>query len=390
MFLPVGDTPNPRMTPYVTWGLIAVNVAVYLLLTLPLSAARPDPADPWLYDYVQTFGQGSFSLGQILHSISAYDLLVFRFGFRPADPSLVGLFSAMFLHGGFMHLVGNMLFLWIFGDNVEHRLGPFRFLLAYLGTGMAATLVFALFALNSPYPMIGASGAISGLLGSYFIWFPRNQVKTFIFLFPFFMQTVLIPARWVLGFYLVVDNLLPFLGNGGSGSGVAYGAHIGGFMSGLALAWLLDRKPHRHVRGQTRRAEPGERPLKTMFGEESQAFVQYLVQRDFDGALDYYARLNRLQRRNLPSSALLELGQELLDRGESFAALSLFRRFITERPSDPEVDRAFLGAGKSLLHQPRGTTSAYHYFLSAIDATRHHEVSEEARRFIEQIDAHRS
>ena len=229
---------------------MAYDILVYALVTFPLASVRPDPADPLLYEYVMTFSNGQYSLGDIARSVSAYDLVVFHYGFRPADPSLVGLFSAMFLHGGFMHLAGNMLFLWIYGDNVEHRLGPLGFLLAYLGTGIAATLVFALFALDSPYPMIGASGAISGVLGSYFIWFPRNQVKTFVFLFPIFMHTILIPARWVLGFYLVVDNLLPFMVNGGGGTGVAHGAHIGGFLAGLALAWGLDRQPHRHLKGR--------------------------------------------------------------------------------------------------------------------------------------------
>ena len=385
MLLPVGDTPNPRMTPYVTWGLMAVNIAIYILVTMPLSGARPDPGNPVLYEYFLTFGQGVYSLSDIAHSVSAYDLLVFSYGFRPADPSIVGLFSAMFLHGGFLHLAGNMLFLWIFGDNVEHRLGPVRFLLAYLGTGIAATLVFALFALDSPYPMIGASGAISGVLGSYFIWFPKNQVRTFIFLFPIFMQTVLIPARWVLGFYLVIDNLLPFLGNAGSGTGVAYGAHIGGFMSGLALAWLLDRQPHRRLHSERSRPAQAAAGGISNSGDEAERFVHALGRGDVQSALTIYAHLDRVKRLQLPSAALLELGQELLDRGNSFAALSLFRRFIAERPADMEIDRAYLGAGQALLEQPRGATSAYHYFLSALDVARHHEVTEQARHHIDQI-----
>jgi len=382
MLLPVGDVPNPRTTPYVTWGLMALNIAIYLLVTLPLSGSRPDPADPWLYEYIQTFGHGAFSLSDIVRSLSAYDLVVFRFGFRPADPSLLGLFSAMFLHGGFLHLAGNMLFLWIFGDNVEHRLGAVRFLLAYLATGVAATLIFALFALDSPYPMIGASGAISGVLGSYFIWFPRNQIKTFIFFFPIIMQTVLIPARWVLGFYLVVDNLLPFLVNGGGGSGVAHGAHLGGFMAGLALAWGLDRHPHRKLHATRGKMSREERRTD----EDVDTLVRLLAAGDIPAALARYARLDKLQRQQLPGASLLQLGQLLLERGESFAALSLFRRFIAERPADPEIDRAFLGAGLALLQQPRGTTSAYHYFLSALDTARHSEVKEQARRYIEQIN----
>jgi membrane associated rhomboid family serine protease len=147
----------------------------------------------------------------------------------------------MFLHGGWMHLAGNMLFLYIFGNNVEARLGSVPYLLVYLLTGVTATLFFAAFAPGSQIPLVGASGAISGVLGCYFLWFPRNRVKTFIFLFPFLMTTVLLPARLVLGVYLILDNLLPFIINGGAGAGVAHGAHIGGFLGGLGLAYGFDR-----------------------------------------------------------------------------------------------------------------------------------------------------
>jgi membrane associated rhomboid family serine protease len=134
-----------------------------------------------------------------------------------------------------------MLFLWIYGDNVENRLGRFGYLLAYIGSGVAATLFFAIFVPGSDVPMVGASGAISGVLGFYYLWFPRNQVKVFIFLFPFIMNTFLLPARLVLGLYLLLDNLIPFLVNSGTATGVAHGAHIGGFVAGLALAFGIDR-----------------------------------------------------------------------------------------------------------------------------------------------------
>ncbi len=259
MFLPIGDTPNPRTTPHATWLLIGLNVAVFLFVTLPLSGSRVDLNDPLLLDYLRSIGaSGSIPAEAILQQVSAYDLTVYQYGYRPGDPSLLSMFSAMFLHAGWMHLLGNMLFLWIFGDNVEHRLGPGRFLLAYLGTGVAATLFFALFAPGSQVPMIGASGAISGVLGLYFLWFPRNKVKVFVF-FIIIFQVVKIPARLVLGFYLVVDNLLPFLLSGtGDGGGVAHGAHIGGFLGGLALAWGIDRiYPAWRARGQSRRARAG-------------------------------------------------------------------------------------------------------------------------------------
>ena len=149
----------------------------------------------------------------------------------------------MFMHGGWMHLAGNMLFLWIYGDNVEHRLGHVGYLVAYLAAGLAATLFFAMFVPNSQIPMLGASGAISGVLGFYFLWFPRNRIKVFVFLFPLLMTTLLIPSRIVLGVYLVIDNILPFLTRPVEGSGVAHGAHIGGFLAGLGLALAIDRLP---------------------------------------------------------------------------------------------------------------------------------------------------
>ncbi|APG24299.1 rhomboid family intramembrane serine protease [Syntrophotalea acetylenica] len=241
MFLPFGDTPNPRVTAYANWLLIGLNIAVFIGISLPLTLSRADPSDPLLLEYLRSHGvRGLVSARELLQQISSYDLFVFRYGFRPAEPSLTSLFSCMFLHGGWMHLAGNMLFLYIFGNNVEARLGAVGYLLVYLTSGVAATLFFALFVPGSQVPLVGASGAISGVLGCYFLWFPRNQVKTFIFLFPFLMTTVLLPARLVLGVYLVIDNLLPFLANGGASGGVAHGAHIGGFLGGLGLAYGVE------------------------------------------------------------------------------------------------------------------------------------------------------
>ena len=133
MFLPLGDEPNPRGVPVVTYGLMAVNVLVYLFVSLPLSSMQPDVSDPALSQYIAVFAEryeGLLSLDQLVGSVSVYDLVVFHYGFRPAAPTALALFTSMFLHAGFMHLAGNMLFLWIYGDNVEHRLGRGRFLLA--------------------------------------------------------------------------------------------------------------------------------------------------------------------------------------------------------------------------------------------------------------------
>jgi membrane associated rhomboid family serine protease len=173
--------------------------------------------------------------------MSAYDLVVFRWGFRAGDPSLVTLFTSMFLHAGFMHLAGNMLYLWVYGNNVEHRLGALSYVLWYLATGVAATLFQTLFNPGSPIPLVGASGAISGVLGFYLVWFPHHTVRLFLFLFPFYVGTVRLSATLVLVLYLILDNLLPFL-IAPQGAGVAHGAHIGGFLAGMAVAWLMRRR----------------------------------------------------------------------------------------------------------------------------------------------------
>ena len=237
MFIPIGDEPNPNQLPVMTVALIAVNVAVFLLLCLPLSMRPANPADPLLAEYLRSLApllRPVTSMSQV----SAYDLVVFRYGFRPAAPSWVALFSSMFLHGGLLHVAGNMLYLWIFGNNVEARLGPLRFLFWYLVTGVAAVALHAVINLRSPVPLVGASGAISGVLGFYLLWFPRNVVKVWVFLFPFYIGVVRIGAVWMLGTYLLLDNLLPFLIAPASG-GVAHGAHIGGFLAGAAAAWIM-------------------------------------------------------------------------------------------------------------------------------------------------------
>ncbi len=240
MFFPFADHPNPKgFLPWVTWGLIAANVLVYLLISLPLSMSTVDPTDPALLDWLQAVAPAGIDPRLLAAQATAYDLFTFTHGYKPAAPAVDDLLFSLFLHAGLLHLAGNMLFLWIYGDNVEHRMGRLPFLLAYLGSGVAATLAFAVLAGDSMTPLVGASGAISGVLGMYFLWFPRNRVKVFVALFPFFFNVVMVPARIVLGIFVILDNLLPLVV--GAGGGVAYGAHLGGFAAGLALAAVLGR-----------------------------------------------------------------------------------------------------------------------------------------------------
>jgi rhomboid family protein len=390
MFLPIGDTPNPPGRPFVTWALIAINVIVFVLVTLPLSGTAPDLNNPALLDYLRAMGaQGSVPVEAILQKVSAYDLFVFEYGYRPAVAALPTLFSSMFLHAGWLHLLGNMLFLYIFGDNVEHRLGHLRYLLSYLATGVAAALFFALFAPGSQIPMIGASGAISGVLGLYFLWFPRNRVKTFVFFFPFIMQTLLIPCRYVLGFFLIVDNLLPFLLGGSGGGGVAHGAHIGGFIAGLGIAWAGDRFRLKKV---TRKpAEDRQRSTVTDMPRREAASITSLHQAvsagRFGEAAALYARLPaRQQRLEVDRKALLAIGEFLLGQSDWNGALGLFRRFIAEHPSDPRVVEAYLGAGRALMHKPRCLTSSYHYLLSALDTAQTDRQKDEIRSLLRLVE----
>lgn len=241
MFFPFADHPNPRgYIPWVTWGLIAANVLIFLLISLPLSMTRVDPTDPALIEWLRAVSRVGVDPRLLAARATAYDLFTFAHGYKPGAPALDDLLFSLFLHAGFLHLAGNMLFLWIYGDNVEHRLGRLKFLLAYIGSGVAATLAFSTMAGHSMTPLVGASGAISGVLGMYYVWFPRNQVKVFVAFFPFLFDVVMVPARFVLAIFVIVDNLVPLLM--GAGGGVAYGAHLGGFAAGLALAAVLARR----------------------------------------------------------------------------------------------------------------------------------------------------
>ncbi len=361
MILPIGDSPNPEGTPLVTSALIAANVAIYVLM-LPLAWARPDASDPLLNQYLHLIAQqSSYKLTpqEILASISAYDLTIFRWGYRPASPSVVDLFTSMFLHGGFTHIFGNMLFLWIYGDNVEHRLGHARFLAYYLATGAAATLFHAMFAPTSPLPLVGASGAISGVLGFYFLWFPRNRVHLLL-LFPFLVRMA-VSARVLLGLYIVVQNVFPFLLSRGVG-GVAHGAHIGGFLAGLAIAYGLNRReladrPPEYAAAASGRGEGAGEGIRKAIAAGNMARA----------AEDYFQLSPPESRRLLTAGDSIRLGKWLSDNGHPKAALVVYRRHLRDYPNGPGVADAHAGAGLLQMRHFDQDTAAYQHFLDALD-----------------------
>ena len=163
----------------------------------------------------------------------SFDQIVDSYGMKPAEVlsgrQLHTLFTSMFLHGGFLHLIGNMWYFWIFGDNIEDICGWRRFLLFYLASGLVASLVYAFSAPSSMVPTIGASGAISGVLGAYVVLYPRARVYTLVGYF-----LVMVPAIFILGFWFVLQLLYLYIGEM---AGVAYWAHIGGFIAGALLIW---------------------------------------------------------------------------------------------------------------------------------------------------------
>lgn len=385
MFLPLGDEPNPPGVPVVTYALIGLNVAVFLLVTLPLSAVQPDPGDPRLDAYIRAL-MTQFTvtdLRTVLQTLTSYDLVVFTHGFRPAEPSLTAVVTSMFLHAGFAHLAGNMLFLWIYGDNVEHRLGSGRFLVAYLGTGAVATLSHALLDLDSVLPTVGASGAISGVLGFYFVWFPKNRVRLWVMLFPFFMNVVYAPARFVLGMYLIIDNLLPFLVTRGlEGGGVAYGAHIGGFAGGLAYAWWSDR---RELQRAPPEYEPPARPV-----DATASSVRGIRQRIADGAYeaaapDYFRLSSARTARLLMPEDSIRFAHWLANHGHADAALIVYQRHLRDFPLGPFAGEAHLGAGLVQLHARDQPAAAYQHLVAVLDTDPHPETEAYARQALTEI-----
>lgn len=380
MFLPIGDTPNPiGFKAYVNWALIAANIAVFVLVSLPLMTEPASLGTSGASEYLRALGQRPGSL---------YDVFVFQHGLKPGAFQISDLFSSMFLHGGFAHLAGNMLFLWIYGDNVEHRLGRVRYLLVYLGTGVIASLTFAAFAAGSMTPMVGASGAISGVLGLYFILFPRNQVKVFVFLFPFIMNVLLIPARIVLGFYLIIDNLFPALL--GAQSGVAYGAHIGGFVGGLAVAWIVARRGGSSSpfarRGPGVGPEPLPHTLRPTSSDPIEDLRDALEARRKRKAVDLALQHGPSGLRDLTVAETVQVARYLNDAGEWAPSATLLRQALADNQTNSRaLAEIYLTLGLIRLDNDQ-PTAAYQHLLTVMDLAPGTSAAERAEEALRRID----
>ncbi len=214
--LPIQDEIRAHRFPFVNYSLLALNIIVFILELM----AGPN-LEAALYE-----------IALIPANVTA--------GFDLGD--MKAIFTSMFLHAGLSHLLGNMLYLWIFGDNVEDRLGHFWYLVFYLAGGIVAAFAHVALNPNSVIPTVGASGAIAAVLGAYLILFPQVKVLTFVPI-GFFLRLTLLPASLLLGFWFVLQlfNGLLTLGLADMG-GTAFWAHIGGFVFGVLIGWLCNKK----------------------------------------------------------------------------------------------------------------------------------------------------
>jgi membrane associated rhomboid family serine protease len=237
MIFPIGDDNSDRTTaPVFNYLLIAINILVFVFLQGATGTNSFTASFATVPEEIRT---GEDIKGAVPIKVGTEEAVI-RLGETPS-PVYITLLTSMFMHGSWMHLLGNMLFLWIFGDNLEHRMGRFRYLLFYLATGLMASLahVFSTFTFgDNPYiPSLGASGAISGVLGGYLVLFPKRQVKVILL-----QMLTSVPAIVAIGMWFALQLVQAFgiiAAGPQSGGGVAFMAHVGGFVAGLILVKLF-------------------------------------------------------------------------------------------------------------------------------------------------------
>ena len=226
--IPLKDDNPTSSRPVVTYFLIGICVVIFLI----------------------QLGSQSYKTGQLFYSYGLIPSVLMGYDQLPMDlyavPAYLTIFTSMFMHGGFMHLIGNMLYMWIFADNIEDSLGPKKFIIFYLLSGIGAATAQILMDTHSQVPMIGASGAIGGVLGAYLINHPNARVLVLI-PFGFFSQLIKIRALYVLGFWFVLQFINSAMMSS-QGGGVAYAAHIGGFVTGVVLILFFNKKAKRKTK----------------------------------------------------------------------------------------------------------------------------------------------
>jgi membrane associated rhomboid family serine protease len=354
VFFPIGDEIPNRSRPWLTWSLIALNIAVYLAVNVPLDVAENDAG------LMQVFAD---------------------WGFDQRHPLSIQLVTSMFLHGGLAHLAGNMWMLWIVGDNVEDKLGRPRFGLLYLLSGMIAAWAYVITSTFAPEvsqvigdqaepivrPLIGASGAIFGVMGTYFVFFPEARIKMLLWFF-FFVQIIPVRAKWIIGIWVVQDLVLTILARGPSAGSVATAAHVGGALFGVAAGVYL--KPRvggggigdawdvhtgfastQDERFRTPWARLGPRMIPATPTESQLVAIEDAIAREvragrIDSALDLYPRYESMAREKpLPGAIQIEIAHEFFRRGLPTEAYEAYQRYLETDPRGVDVPEACFRVG---------------------------------------------
>ena len=228
---PIRDD-NPHFSvPYATYGLIALNVLSWVLL-------QGLGSEPALSSSVCRLGLIPADVLGTVPTGTSFPISPDAACVLEGGGSWHTVLTSMFLHGGWMHLIGNMWFLWIFGNNVEDAMGHLRFVVFYLLCGIAAAGLQAAFDPSSIIPMVGASGAIGGVMGAYVLMYPRVHVHLFVIL-GFYVNTIAVPAYFMLGYWFLLQVVSGTVSVGAEGGGVAFWAHVGGFVAGALLSYLF-------------------------------------------------------------------------------------------------------------------------------------------------------
>ncbi len=353
MFFPVGDDNPSRRAPVVTWTLIALNVAVFVAVN------------------VLGWGRGAGDLRDVF----------LRFGFDQRHPFSPRILSSMFLHAGLLHLAGNMWVLWIVGDNVEDKLGRARYLLLYLLGGMCATWAYVVTSRFAPavgevlgsegpvsaVPLVGASGAIFAIMGTYLAFFPEARIHMLLWFF-FFVQVVPVRAKWIIGAWVLQDLALTVLSRGPASGSVATAAHVGGALFGIAAGVFLKPRvggggagdPWDVHTGFASHADESRRPgwfsrgprVMPALPTESQlvaiedAIVREVRAGRVDSALDLYPRYEAMAREKpLPGPVQIEIAHEFFRRGLPNEAHDAYQRYLETFPRGDDAAEACFRLG---------------------------------------------
>ncbi len=381
MFFPIGDEIPSRSRPWLTWTLIAINVLVFALVNLPLRAAGDQDA------LMQVFAQ---------------------WGFDQRFPISIQIFTSMFLHAGVAHLAGNMWMLWIVGDNVEDKIGRRRFLLLYLIAGILAAWAYVITSRFAPElghvigtalgqeavpvvrPLIGASGAIFGIMGTYLVFFPEARIKMLLWFF-FFVQIVPVRAKWIIGIWVLQDLVLTILARGPSAGSVATAAHVGGALFGIAAGVFL--KPRvggggsgdawdvhtgfsttHDERFRTPWSRVGPRIVPVTPTESQLVAIEDAIAREvragrIESALDLYPRYESMAREKpLPGAVQIEIAHEFFRRGLPTEAYEAYQRYLETDPHGDDVPEACLRVGVLLGRAFSQTADAKSYLERAVSS----------------------